>query len=191
MSGIRLQIGSASRPCPGETVCGDQFAVVSHGNRVLVALADGLGHGSEAALAARAAVDSIVRDPWLPLDQLLHRCHREVATTRGSAVTLLRLHGDEARVEHVAVGNVEVMAATREAMRFVAIPGVVGGRMRKVALMTQRIHAGDVFVVHTDGLSRRLELGRHHELDVQFLARRLVETFASPRDDAACVVVRC
>jgi hypothetical protein len=186
-----LSIGAAGRALPGELDCGDQSGFVRDGNRALVVLADGLGHGHEAAAAARAAVDSIVRDPWGPLDQLLMRCHRDISATRGAAVALLRFDAGLSVVEHVSVGNVEVVAVTREAMRFVSVPGVVGGRVRKVVVTSQRIQPGDVFVLHTDGLSRRLDLGRQHEMDVNELARHLVATFASPRDDAACVVVRC
>jgi phosphoserine phosphatase RsbX len=191
MSNTMPSIGVASRARPGELHCGDQSGFARDGNRVLVVLADGLGHGSEAAVAARAAVDSVVRDPWGPLDQLLMRCHRDIGGTRGAAVALLRLDRGQSVVEHVSVGNVEVVAASREVMRFVSVPGVVGGRVRKVVVTSQRIHPGDLFVLHTDGLSRRLDLGRQHEMDVNQLARHLVEAFASSHDDAACVVVRC
>jgi phosphoserine phosphatase RsbX len=188
---LRVDIGVASRAMPGETECGDRAGVVREGPRSLVALADGVGHGPEAAAAARSAIDSVTRDPWSPLDVLLSRCHREIAQTRGAALTLVRLDATRGEAEHAGVGNVDVVATTREALRWVSVPGIVGARVRKVRVTRQRLHPGDVLVLHTDGLSRRLDLGRHFDLDAPSLAMKLLGEYASPHDDAACVVVRC
>lgn len=191
MTPLRLQIGVASRAMPGEVECGDRAVVVRDGDRTLVVLADGVGHGPEAAAAACAAIASITREPWDPLDQILARCHRDISQTRGVALALVRLRSAPGDVEHVAVGNVEVAGSTREAIRFVAVPGIVGSRIRKVLVTQQRLHPGDLLALHTDGVSSRLDLGRYYDLDASSLASKLIEDHGSPRDDAACVVVRC
>jgi hypothetical protein len=176
---------------PGELECGDQLGVVRDDLRSLVVLADGVGHGPEAAAAARAAIAAVTHEPWAPLGDILSRCHRELASTRGAAVALLRVDAARHEVEHVAIGNVEVAAAAREATRWLAVPGIVGSRMRKVSVTQQRLHLGDVIAVHTDGVSRRLDLGRYFALDASSLASTLVEHYGSQHDDAACVVIRC
>ena len=48
----------AGAPIDGETESGDLHAVVQFEGGVLVGAVDGLGHGAEAAVAARAAVGS-------------------------------------------------------------------------------------------------------------------------------------
>ena len=45
-------------PKPGEQVCGDAWAAAEEGSRLLFLVADGLGHGPQAAEAARAASTS-------------------------------------------------------------------------------------------------------------------------------------
>jgi negative regulator of sigma-B (phosphoserine phosphatase) len=191
MSMFRVQIGVASRPMPGEVDCGDQVAVVRDASRSLIAVVDGVGHGTEAATVARAAIAAIVVEPWARLEDVIDRCARALAQTRGAAITLLRFDAATGELEHVGVGNVEVACSTRQSARFVAVPGIMGVRVRKVLVTSQRVHPGDLFVVHTDGVSRRLDFGRYFDLDPTSLANKLVEQYGSPRDDAACVVLRC
>ncbi len=191
MTPLRVTFGSASRAMPGEVECGDRLDVMRDGLRSLVILADGVGHGPEAAAAARAAIAAAACDPWAPLGEVLSRCHRKLGSTRGAAVALLRIDAERHEVEHVAVGNVEVCAVAREATRWVAIPGIVGSRLRKQLVTQQRLHPGDLLAVHSDGVSRRLDLGRFSVLDAPSIASRLVEDYGSQHDDAACVVIRC
>ncbi len=191
MTPLRVTIGFASRPMPGELECGDQLGVVRDGVRSLVALADGVGHGPEAAAAACAAIAAVTRDPWAPLGEILSRCHRDLASTRGAALTLIRVDAARHQVEHVAIGNVEVAALAREATRWIAVPGIVGSRVRKLLVSQQRLHAGDLLAIHTDGISRRLDLGRYRAIDASSLASKLLQDYGSPHDDAACVVVCC
>jgi GTP cyclohydrolase III len=51
----------ATLALPGEAESGDLHLVTSVASGVLVAVADGLGHGVEAATAARAAVTALER----------------------------------------------------------------------------------------------------------------------------------
>jgi hypothetical protein len=191
MTPLQVRIGFASRAKPGEVECGDQLGVVRDGVRSLIVLADGVGHGPEAAAAARIAIATATREPWAPLDDIMSRCHRALNSTRGVALALIRVDAAHHRVEHVAIGNVEVAQSAREATRWIAVPGIVGSRMRKLLISQQQLHAGDVFVAHTDGISRRLDLGRNHALDATSFASKLVEEYGSLHDDAACVVLRC
>jgi CheY-like chemotaxis protein len=52
---VPLAVDVACVPYPGETVCGDTWMVAQQGERCLVLVADGLGHGRAAADAAHAA----------------------------------------------------------------------------------------------------------------------------------------
>ena len=63
---------------------GDCYMVKNTGKGVLLAVADGLGHGSEAAAAARVAmccVESYSGQGIIPLFQL---CHSSMKRTRGA-----------------------------------------------------------------------------------------------------------
>lgn len=186
-----MQVGVASRAKPGESECGDQVSVLRDAARWLVAVADGVGHGPAAALAARSAIASIAREPWIDLAAIIERCHREIASTRGVALAVVRLDAARCEIEHAAVGNVEVTGVTRERATWIAVPGIVGGRMRKLLVTRQRLHPGDVIVLHTDGISRRMDVAGHRELEATQAATRLLSAYASSHDDAACAFVRC
>ena len=45
-----LRVGAVSLPAPGETVCGDAYAIRVSGQAARVLVADGLGHGPGGAL---------------------------------------------------------------------------------------------------------------------------------------------
>src|SRR5438094_844454 len=64
---------------PGQTESGDRCLVTAPSEGGLVAVVDGLGHGAEAAGAAKAAVSSLERHAQEPIIQLIRRCHRSLA----------------------------------------------------------------------------------------------------------------
>src|SRR5262249_37493236 len=51
-----LDVGAVCLPKPGEEVCGDAWAADQRPGRLLLIVADGLGHGPDAAAAAQKAV---------------------------------------------------------------------------------------------------------------------------------------
>jgi hypothetical protein len=188
---MKVAIGHAGRPLPGETESGDQWTVVTDGPRHLAVLADGLGHGPAAALAARAAVSFFAARPWEPLEPLVWGCHRALTHTRGAALSLLRIDEQAGEASFLGVGNVELAAVTVDPVRPVPVPGVVGGRLRKVWEVRIGLRAGDLLVLHTDGISSRFDPRELRGLDAGVAARRLLAGHAKDHDDAACIVVTC
>jgi serine/threonine protein phosphatase PrpC len=63
--------------------------------------------------------------------------------------------------------------------------------MRTVRETVLRIHEGDLFVLHTDGISSRFSPEELRTMDVGAAARRLLASHGKTHDDAACIVVRC
>ena len=51
----------AARALPGQSTSGDLRGVIPRPRAAIVAVADGLGHGYEAAIAPRVAINSLVR----------------------------------------------------------------------------------------------------------------------------------
>lgn len=187
---LNVSAGMASRPCPGEIECGDQGLILAHAGVHLVALADGLGHGPEAAAAAKAAVAAIAARPGDEVGALLAACHRELAHTRGVALTVMRFDPVRRRATCAGVGNVEVACVCRARTRPLTSPGVVGARIRKIIETEVELAGGDLFVLHTDGISSRFDPASLNGMDAGVAARRLLATHAKEQDDAACIVVR-
>jgi serine/threonine protein phosphatase PrpC len=187
---LALEIDSVRRPKPGETLCGDDFSVTRTEDSCTIAVADGLGHGPAAALAARAAVEFVAANAREDLTSLVVRADRVLSATRGAALALLRFGLAEHRLEYAGVGNIELFAVARHGIRAINCPGYVGGRTRKVLVSSHRLAAGDLLAVCTDGVSSRLSLGDFVGRRAAETARSIVAQHAKDHDDATCVVVR-
>ena len=159
-----MEIGSVSRPLPGEAACGDQHVVCATGSATLIAVADGLGHGPPAAQAASVACRVVEANRGEELPALLRRCHQALRATRGAALTRVRIDQARARLWHVGVGNVEVNSASRERIRPIALPGVVGERVRKILQTDYELHPGDRLVIHSEAPLH--SMAGHHKIAV-------------------------
>ena len=74
ISSHHLTYSVFSEAVPGEEVCGDQWLIKEFPDALLVAVADGLGHGKEAAEASTAAMEVLKNiDPnWTLLEIIQH-----------------------------------------------------------------------------------------------------------------------
>jgi len=187
---MRLAIATAQRAYAGEMICGDAFAVV-RGERTLIALADGLGHGAAAAHAAEVFCRSVEQRPERGLAALFEGAAEEMSRTRGAAAALLRIDSASREIEFAGIGNIELQAVSLEPIRPVSVPGIVGRRVRKVRVFGYRLHRGDLLVAYTDGISSRFVLADYAGLGEQELADTVLERHGKLHDDATCLVVRC
>src|SRR5712692_7135198 len=109
MSGHLLEWGVATLPMPGEKESGDLHLVEPFRNGALVAVMDGLGHGAEAAVAARNAVETLKAHPDESVINLLNRCHESLRTTRGVVLGIAAFNAVEGTMTWLGVGNIEGM----------------------------------------------------------------------------------
>ena len=185
--------GGYSRALAGFAECGDAF-VITHvelgrdGGALLVAVVDGLGHGQEAGVAARAATLTVLAHRALPVAEILRHCDRELQPTRGAAIGLLRLEAD-GRGEFCGIGNVEVQSLVGVAPGVFCLPGIVGHRPRALRSMPFTMQSGDIYCLHTDGVSGRGNLRGCLPGVAETVARRIVEGWGRPHDDATAVVL--
>ena len=91
----------------GQVVSGDHHLVKTSPDGALVAVVDGLGHGPEAAGAARAAVRLLEQHAKEPLISLVKSCHRGMLGTRGVVMSVASFSADDETLTWVGVGNVE------------------------------------------------------------------------------------
>jgi anti-sigma regulatory factor (Ser/Thr protein kinase) len=82
------RIGAVSVPKPGEDVCGDSWSVAAGPEETTLLVADGLGHGPEAAEAAVEAVRLFQRFNGHRPPVLLDYIHGGLRATRGAAVSV-------------------------------------------------------------------------------------------------------
>ncbi|MCK6548577.1 ATP-binding protein [Myxococcota bacterium] len=190
-----LVVGAVRVAAPGELACGDDWAITERGDRTTLLLADGLGHGPEAARAAEAAT-RVVRDATTTaLSTIFEATHGAITGTRGAAVSAAEISLDLSKLRFAGVGNVAGFVAWASGSRgMVTQNGVLGnGTYRPVRELEYRWTPACTLVMHTDGLSTHTNVGDHPGLLTRHptvVAAVLYRDFRRGRDDATVVVAR-
>lgn len=188
-----LRVGQRLLPLRAGDACGDAAAcfelpAAADGTpRCLVAIIDGLGHGSEAALAAQAALATLAAAPELPLADLYTRLNARLLDTRGAAVGLARIDG--LRLRHAGIGNTRALRLRGStATRLPSCNGIVGGGLPlRVTVTELSLAPGDWLILFTDGLNEALQLPvqlPEWQRDPVTLCDHLLAHWRNPRDDA-------
>ena len=175
----------------GYAECGDTWGLWQDGPRVLMLVADGLGSGAPAREASERAVRLVSQMRDEPLRRLLSLCDTALQGTRGAAVGLLAVDGDERRVSYAGVGNVEVRTGATSRFKPVPTNGIVGANYREPKVFEQVYVPGEWVVMHSDGLKTRFDLDQELRAapgSAQDLADRLAASFARTGDDLTVLV---
>jgi phosphoserine phosphatase RsbX len=192
---LPIEWGVGARALHGETESGDLHLVEPFPHGVLIAVADGLGHGSDAAEAARLAVATLRQRPWDPPTSLVERCHRTLHKTRGVVLSLASINADMNVMTWLGVGNVDgtLYRAEQVPRERESLPhrgGVVGYQLPALRATTLPIGHGDTLVFATDGIggafSSESPLGWHP----QDAADHILKRYGKATDDALVLVAR-
>lgn len=151
-----LELGAVCLPKSGEEVAGDGWLLEASGDYRTIMVVDGLGHGPNAARAARAATEAFAAHPAATPGALMQICHGALAATRGAAgaaarLTLAKKHGSFAGVGNIAC-RVET---TGERRQLVSHSGTLGHVMRRVQEFEFDFPAGALLILQSDGLTTR------------------------------------
>ena len=190
----RAEFGAVVDPYPGESVCGDRWAVENDRQGTSLLLVDGSGHGPPAAAAAeiatRAFADNIDKE-CVPLVEVIHRA---LAPTRGAAVALARIDAGARLVRFVGVGNIgAVLASGGESRRMASYNGTAGHVAPRIREFTYPFTGRPLVIMHSDGLSARWDINAHPGLAANhpsLVAGVLFRDHRRGRDDAAVVAMR-
>lgn len=194
---IGVDWACASRAKPGERETGDRAEVIPFPDGALIAAIDGLGHGEEAAAAARAACAALAMDPSDNAIALVRRCHLALAGSRGVAMSLASVDVRRGVFTWIGVGNVEgvVVQTGPEGQsvrsRMINRGGVVGSALPLLRAEVLGFSPGDLFVLATDGIDQRFADDLTRDLRrVEEIANGLLARFAKLNDDALVLVAR-
>ncbi|WNG32812.1 SpoIIE family protein phosphatase [Archangium violaceum] len=188
-----LDVGVVCVPKTGEEVCGDSWAVDRKDGRIVFLVADGLGHGPEAARASRAAVVSFLEQGSSDVVELLRGAHQELHSTRGAAVALTALDG--ARLHFSGVGNIAaaVVSPGGGIQRLVSMNGTLGHQTHRMQQFSYTWNPGDTLVMCSDGLATQWRVDAYPGLLARHpgvVAGVLFRDFSRGRDDATVLVAR-
>lgn len=186
--------GAVSIAAPGERVCGDGWAFGLEGSRACVMVVDGLGHGPDAAEAAREAIGLFGEDPLAAPRELLARTHVRLRSTRGAAVSILQADSDAGTIRSAGAGNVVGRLVSGVADRtLLSQHGTAGVTIRTPEEVTTPWPPHALLVVASDGIATRWRpetlvpvLGR----DPVIAAALLMRDHCRGHDDATVAVLR-
>ncbi len=193
-----IEWATASRPLGGEDVSGDQpVSVDVLGTAALFGVIDGLGHGAEAATAATSAASVINGAAAEPLDVLFGLCHRQLASTRGVAMTLARIDFGAETLHWMGVGNVaaDLLAKSpsgqevRVSARLAG--GIVGYQIPGVTPPERiPIRPGYLLVIASDGIGEGYLDRVDFTASAAVIAERILREHGRQTDDALVLVAR-
>lgn len=183
-------------PHPNEQVSGDGWSLQRMPDFTLAFLADGLGHGPDAARAVLAAQDCFQhmsqQDPRQPLPQMIDQMHHELRRTRGAAVALARINRGQRDVEFSSLGNVQGLIVDRSTSKHLLTSnGIVGVEKSRATAMSYGLNPNQAFIMATDGLQSRWQLPASHDFwhqDPMIVAAYLFKQFGRGRDDVGVLV---
>jgi negative regulator of sigma-B (phosphoserine phosphatase) len=184
------------RALPGEQTSGDLYLVRPRSDGALVAVVDGLGHGGEAAEAAKRAVEILDAHPDESIISLVKRSHEGLKATRGVAMTIALFNAKESTVTTLGVGNVEGIllranqAANPVQERVVLRGGVVGYQLPSLRASVFPMYVGDLMLFATDGIRSGFEEQINLRESPQRVAERILDQNFSGIDDALVLAIR-
>lgn len=189
-----LEVGVLHLPMPGEEACGDGWATDVHPDRSVVTVVDGLGHGPDAAEAARLAIRAFHANAAQSPTRIIERMHDATRSSRGAAVAVAEIDMRTGTIRYAGVGNISAAVVSGpETKNLVSHSGTVGHQLHKLQEFVYPWPAGALLVMHSDGITQRWELERYPGLasrDPALVAGVLYRDFTRGRDDTTMLVIR-
>lgn len=186
----------ASQATPGQSLSGDRDLVATFPDGAMAAVVDGLGHGSEASIAAKTAVDVLAAQANESLIPLVRRCHQALKSTRGAVMTLVSFSALDGTVTALGIGNVETVLlradrAAKPPQEIVLLRGgIVGDQLPALHASLFQVHPGDVVILATDGIREDFWEQLNVADPPQQLADRILARSCRGTDDALVLVIR-
>lgn len=193
-SALSAALGVVCLPKPGEEACGDDWAVASRPGRGVFLVADGLGHGPDAARAAQEAVRIFHKHAEHSPAEILTAMHAALHATRGAAAAITEIDRTKQMVRFCGVGNIAGRILTLTATRsMVSHNGIVGHAAQKIQEFIYPWSADALLVMCSDGLTSSWSLETYPGLLLRspsLIASILYRDFSRGRDDVTVLVAR-
>jgi anti-sigma regulatory factor (Ser/Thr protein kinase) len=194
----QVTYGVVNLPLQTETVCGDAWSCHAGQDEFTVLVADGLGHGPLANVAAVEAAKVLAAGGELALDHIMDTANDALRPTRGAAVGVARMPAIASAagmpVCFAGIGNISASVWAEGSHRhLVSHSGIVGHAARRAQIFDVPYPPNALVVLHSDGLTSRWDLARYPGLAMRhpaLVAAVLYRDFARGRDDITVFVAR-
>lgn len=192
-----IDLGVASFALPGEGESGDHYLIRANEHGVLMAALDGVGHGEEAAKAAKAATSILETYADEAIIELVEDCHEGLRGTRGVALSLAYIHVPRGTMTWLGIGNIQgvLLRSSRRgdlpAQELLLLRGgVVGAFLPPLRSFDLPVAEGDTLIFATDGLRPEFIEALQPLESPQRMADKILERYRNEKDDALVLVAR-
>lgn len=187
-------VGAVAEAAPEELVSGDAWAVEQCGDRIAALMVDGLGHGPGAAEASTCAVEAFRHVHRGAVETIVDEIQAALRSTRGAAVAVATIDAARGMLRFSGVGNISArLVGVSRSVHLLSRYGIAGLQSRPAQAVVAAWGAGDLLVMHTDGLSSKWDLdeypgvAHHHPA---LAAATIARDATRQRDDASVLTVR-
>lgn len=189
-----LPTGVITKEMSGEPICGDGWTVVQGRGRGVVFVVDGLGHGPDAAKAARAAIETVERNAQREAPDILDAVHNALRHTRGAAGAIALLQPESELCVFCGIGNISASIRGPGSTRsMVSHNGTLGHQVRKIQEFQYPFPKGSLLVMHSDGIATHWDLASYPGIEARhpaFVSAALFRDHSRGRDDLTVLALR-
>lgn len=191
VGGAVFAVGAIARPIDADEACGDATVCWEQEQRLYLALADGLGHGEFARVAALAALASVQQHPPAPLPTVFAQCDQDIRETRGVALGIAIIDPVAQTATFCGVGNIRVLLLGERPRHFSCSYGIVGAGFKNLIVETMPFAPGDLLILASDGIMEQFmapELHPDQLWSASGLAEAILAEWSIATDDASVLV---
>ena len=193
-AGQTFVVGAVCTAAPGETVSGDGWSRAEAENRIAIVVADGLGHGVDAAAASDEALRVFHQQPSAAPSDVLNSSHESLRRLRGAAVAIAHLDATARTVTFCGAGNIagRIISGLHD-RSLLSQHGTIGLQIRRLQDIEYPWPEHALLVMHSDGINTRWDITTVPGLlqcAPSLIAAWLWRSHCRGRDDATAVVVR-
>jgi anti-sigma regulatory factor (Ser/Thr protein kinase) len=189
-----IAFGAICKAMPGQTRCGDGWGCELLADRCVLALVDGLGHGTSAAAAAELAVASVQQHRAKAPAAIVQYAHDALRATRGAALAVAEIDWTQQSLRYCGLGNISATIIAGDTLRhLVSYNGTAGHEARKIVEFTYPWSANALLIMHSDGLMTRWNLQAYPGLlqrHPSLIAGVLYRDFVRGRDDVTVLAAK-
>jgi len=187
-------VGSMCIPLASEEICGDSWGITSLDTNVHLLVADGLGHGPEAATASLLAVDALLDNADKTPSRILQECHSKMKGSRGAAVAISNIDTESNLLNFIGIGNIagSIYSKTKR-QHLLSHNGIVGSNMHKTKEFVHDWSSDSILIMHSDGIGTKWDLDHYETLSERHpsvIAAVLHRDHTRVRDDSTIVVLK-
>ena len=192
---VPIDIGVVSVPIKGEQVCGDGWATRKNADSVHLMVVDGLGHGTQAAEAAREAERVFVASSAVSPIPILQDSHDSLKKTRGAAMAVASLHFDKRFISYAGVGNIgsSIVKPSGNSRGMASHNGTLGHHLARIQEFCFPWDDDSILVMHSDGLKFGWDLKQYPGIwskHPNLIAGLLFRDFSRGRDDVTVLIAK-